>query len=209
MVAQDRACLFGEAVDGEMRVNDAGAMVCDAWNALPRHYPGVDVDVVVVMPNHVHGIIVLTVETPTAPSDATSVGAGPRACPGPEEVPRACPGPEEVPRACPGPDGAAALADTPVDGVATSSPGQPRGVAPTSLSLSEVVRRLKTLTTKLYSDGVHGRGWVPYRDRLWQRNFYEHVIRNQASLEQHRSYIIENPRRWGEDQENVTVHGHV
>jgi len=72
---QDRACLFGEVVNGEMRRNAAGQMVLEVWNELPRYYRGVDIDAFVVMPNHVHGIIIL-------------VGAGPCACPGP----RACPG---------------------------------------------------------------------------------------------------------------------
>lgn len=65
---QDRACLFGEVVDRQMRLNDAGWMVQAVWNDLPHHYPGVDTDAFVVMPNHIHGIIAIT--------DAATVGAG-------------------------------------------------------------------------------------------------------------------------------------
>ena len=54
---QGRVCLFGEVVDGEMRLNAAGAMVDAEWHGLPRRFPGVQTDAFVVMPNHVHGII--------------------------------------------------------------------------------------------------------------------------------------------------------
>lgn len=66
---QDRLLLFGDVVQGEMKMNDAGRMVLSVWNELPQYGPGIAVDEFVVMPNHVHGMIVL------------NVGAGPRACP--------------------------------------------------------------------------------------------------------------------------------
>jgi REP element-mobilizing transposase RayT len=72
-------CLFGEVVDREMVLNDTDRMAQSVWDELPLHYPGVDVDAFIIMPNHIHGIIVLTGESaPTTP-----VGAGPRARPEP------------------------------------------------------------------------------------------------------------------------------
>lgn len=56
----NRACLFGEIVDGTMHENQAGQAVREAWQALPERFPGVDCDAFVVMPNHVHGILVLS-----------------------------------------------------------------------------------------------------------------------------------------------------
>ena len=67
---QKRECLFGEIVDGEMRLNDAGQMVQTTWDELPKHYTGIEIDEFVVMPNHFHGIILIH-----------DVGAGPCACP--------------------------------------------------------------------------------------------------------------------------------
>lgn len=52
--------MFGEVVDGVMRLNDAGRMVRTVWDEMPIHYPGVQTDEFVVMPNHIHGMIVLT-----------------------------------------------------------------------------------------------------------------------------------------------------
>ena len=54
---QDRACLFGGVVDGEMRPNDAKPMIQSVWDEMPAFYPGVDTDEFVVMPNHIHGIM--------------------------------------------------------------------------------------------------------------------------------------------------------
>jgi hypothetical protein len=64
IVTQDRGCLLGDAVDGTIRLNDAGWMVRTVWTELPAHYPGVAIDDFVVMPNNVHGILVLTSDGP-------------------------------------------------------------------------------------------------------------------------------------------------
>src|SRR3990172_3418477 len=93
---KDRECLFGGIVAGEMIVNGPGEMVLKAWNDLPVKYSNMDIDEFIVMPNHVHGIIVLP------------VGAGPRACP---------------------------------DKRRFNMEGQPQGVAPTRLSLPDIVHR--------------------------------------------------------------------
>jgi REP element-mobilizing transposase RayT len=169
---QDRACLFGEVIGGEMRLNEAGQMVHDIWNDLPSFYPGVQTDAFIVMPNHMHGIIIL-------------VGAGPRACLAQPPVgadPRVCPHQQ--------PQGT----------------GQPQGVAPT-LALPDVVHRFKTMTTKRYADGVKQLGWEPFRGRLWQRNYYEHIIRDEKSLNRIREYIVTNPMRWAIDNENPNREG--
>lgn len=55
----DRMCLFGDVVDGKMRLNDAGLMINNVWNEIPKWYPGVDIDEYAVMPNHFHGIVIL------------------------------------------------------------------------------------------------------------------------------------------------------
>jgi putative transposase len=65
--------LIGEVVTGETRLNDAGQIIQATWNELPNHYPGVECDAFVVMPNHVHGIIVLGDDGAGGPND---VGAG-------------------------------------------------------------------------------------------------------------------------------------
>ncbi len=56
----NRTHLFGEVVNGEMRLSEYGEAVRDVWHELPMHYPHVILDAFVIMPDHVHGIIVLT-----------------------------------------------------------------------------------------------------------------------------------------------------
>ena len=57
---QERRALFGEIVDGEMVLNDAGRAVEHTWLAIPQHFPQVELDAFVVMPNHLHGIVVIS-----------------------------------------------------------------------------------------------------------------------------------------------------
>ena len=59
IVAQDRVCLFGEVVGENVRLGEAGVMVQAVWEALPHRFPSIETDAFVVMPNHIHGIIVI------------------------------------------------------------------------------------------------------------------------------------------------------
>src|SRR6185295_7607357 len=54
-----RACVLGEVIDGAMRINDWGQVAVDSWLWLGQQYPYVALDVWVIMPNHMHGIIVV------------------------------------------------------------------------------------------------------------------------------------------------------
>ena len=195
---QDRACLFGNVVDDVLQLNDAGRMIQAIWEAIPQFYPGVGIDEFVAMPNHIHGIITLggtagqtrtsvrpqTGEqsripgqprgvTPTDRGVRDGVGVGPRAYPCPPASP--CPPATQYPAATD---------------------------CPPTLSLADVVHRFKSLSTKRYTDGVTQRGWTAFRGRLWQRNYFEHIIRNEIGLCRVREYIFNNPRQWAFDQEN-------
>lgn len=128
---QNRVRLFGE-INENMVLNAAGRMIKKIWNELPIYYP-VQIDEFVVMPDHIHGIIKL------------SVGAGPRARP---------------------------------------------------ISLPDIVQRFKSLTTTQYKHHVITKGWLPFNGRLWQRNYYEHIIRDEIDLNNVRRYIQNNPNKW-------------
>ena len=58
------------------------------------------------------------------------------------------------------------------------------------------------MTTKRYADGVKQWGWPPFSGRLWQRNYWEHVIRNELDLARIREYIQNNPTQWALDRLN-------
>ena len=157
---QDRVCVFGDVVAGVMRLNEAGQMVSTMWDALPSWFPGVGLDAFVVMPNHIHGIMVF----------ATRVSVGAPLVGAQDVTPNRT-----------------------TDNRATTR------VAPT---LGDVVGAYKSRVTVEYTRGVKTKGWPAFRRRLWQRNFYEHIIRNEASLSRIRQYILDNPARWTFDREN-------
>ena len=87
----------------------------------------------------------------------------------------------------------------PQGGAPTIPNAAPRGIAP-SLSLPDIVHRFKTLTTKRYMDGVKNNNWPRFDKKLWQRNYYEHIIRDGDSYDYISEYIQTNPQRWMEDE---------
>ncbi len=80
--------------------------------------------------------------------------------------------------------------------------GPAQGPAPTGLSLSDIINRFKSLTTKRYIVGVKNNNWQSFDKHLWQRSFYDQVIQTDTSLKNIRKYIINNPATWANDDEN-------
>lgn len=79
--------------------------------------------------------------------------------------------------------------------------GQARGPAP-RLSVTDLVQRFKSLPTTRYRQGVALQGRPRLPGQLWQRNYYEHIIRDRG-LDVIREYIATNPARWETDGENI------
>ncbi|MBR5036945.1 MAG: transposase [Prevotella sp.] len=71
------------------------------------------------------------------------------------------------------------------------------------VNVTDVMRWLKSVTTNRYIHGVSEKGWIPFRSRLWQRSYYDHVIRNQRTYDYVLNYIYKNPERWNKDLLNV------
>ena len=141
---QDRHALFGEIDGGAMRLNDGGRMVERWWDELNRKFPSVVTDTFVVMPDHIHGIIMI-----------------------------------------------AAISDADAGGDANG------------VSLSVIIQWLKIMTTTEYIRHVKQSGWMPFNRRVWQRNYYERIIRDERQLEATRRYIATNPNRWAEGRDDI------
>ena len=73
--------------------------------------------------------------------------------------------------------------------------------------LQRIVQWFKAMTTNNYIHGVKESGWRPFKGHLWQRSFYDHVIRDEDSLNRIREYIATNPQRWDLDRENPRAKG--
>ena len=56
---QHQECLFGKIIDGQMQLNEIGKIVVECWSCIPQHFFSAELDVCVVMPNHIHGVILL------------------------------------------------------------------------------------------------------------------------------------------------------
>ncbi len=74
--------------------------------------------------------------------------------------------------------------------------GQPQGIAPT---LGDMVGAFKSLTTDEYIRNIKQNKWQPFSGKLWQRNYYEHIIRDEQSYLKTSEYIINNPMNWEKD----------
>jgi REP-associated tyrosine transposase len=179
--SRDHACLFGHVVNGEMHLNDAGEIAQRCREDIPHHFPSVELDAMVIMPNHVHGVIVIT-----GPQDATqaakTIGS---VVPGPEIV-IPCKGEASVPPDRPeNPSGPHA------------SPLRPRPIGTQPGSLSSIVQNFKSISTRKMNAARRAPGTL-----VWQRNYYEHVVRNEVELTAIREYILGNPARWDDDENN-------
>jgi REP element-mobilizing transposase RayT len=80
--------------------------------------------------------------------------------------------------------------------------GAPLPESPYRVSLSEIIQWFKTMTTNEYIRGVKGSGWEPFPGRLWQRNYYEHIIRDDPEFSRIVQYTRDNPLMWSSDPEN-------
>jgi REP element-mobilizing transposase RayT len=214
MGTQYRQCLFGAIVDGAMVLNEAGQMIQTVWDEIPVYYPGVDIDEFVVMPDHIHGIVVIAeydvgqaanveaANVGAANVGAANVGAADAGAAnvGAANGGAANVGAADAGAADAGAAGAGAANVGAADAGAADAGAVPRDRPTKKLSLPDVVHRFKTMTTKRYTDGVKQNGWPPFPGKLWQRNYWEHIIRNEAALNRIREYIRNNPAQWKPNQ---------
>ena len=194
-----RRCLLGEIKDGFIHLNLVGATVKAVWDSLPRHFPLIELDAFVVMPNHVHGIIVITNHpnnnNPNPNSNLNLNCRGEAFVPGYNDtLPKS-----SFTNASPIPG----YNDTsPIPGCndTSSIPGcngtsPPRGTQ--SGSIGAILQNFKSVATRRVNRITRNSG------TLWQRNYHEEIIRNEKAYENIRRYIVENPLSWDEDEENL------
>jgi len=137
---QNRECILGSVVTETVQLTEPGLLVLEVWDRLPNSFPNIQLDALMVMPNHVHGIILIA-----DPHQGAASGAPTRHCP----------------------------------------------------SLGKIIRVFKSVSAVQINRLLGRTG-----QSVWQRNYYEHVIRNHDDLNHIRLYIQENPRTWANDPEN-------
>jgi REP element-mobilizing transposase RayT len=160
IVAHNRTCLFGEIVNGEMSLNNLGQIAKREWARLPKRFKHVELGVYVIMPNRIHGIILI--------DDSRR--------------------------------GTADFANTTHTQDLRRAPTQEHFGKPVSGSIPTIIRSYKSAVALR----IHYA--QPNDDSpIWQRNYYEHVIRNTDDANRIHTYIESNPANWDIDKENSSL----
>lgn len=172
LCCQNRAHLFGYIFNKEMILNDAGKMIVNQWLQLPDRFNNIVLHEFVVMPNHFHSIVQIVGATlVVAPKTDSDI-----------------------------------------------IKGQPQGIAPTiaptdndinneieninkiEKTVGNIIGAFKSITTVEYINGVKNNNWKSFDRRIWERNYWEHIIRNEIAYQNISNYIINNPNKWSEDK---------
>ena len=67
-------------------------------------------------------------------------------------------------------------------------------------TIGDAMDWFKTMTTNEYIRGVKKLGWKRFNGKIWQRNYYDHIIRNEQAYEKISEYILNNPKKWDADK---------
>jgi len=135
--SHNRNLLFGDIVNGEMCTNQIGKIVHDQWKALYQRFPAIELDEFVVMPNHLHAILVFN-QIEDSAADVTTIG--------------------------------------------------------------EIVGAFKSLCVHNCLQWVKDNEPDRFIGKVWQRNYWEHVVRNTREMDNIRMYIQQNPAKWSTDK---------
>jgi REP element-mobilizing transposase RayT len=142
----ERECILGEIKKGAMVLSNVGLIALECWLEVPTHFPNATLDKFVIMPDHMHGILILK--------------------------------------------------DCALVGVQSIEPrrklNQYQKIIPGSLS--SIIRSYKAAVTRLCR-----RQGIPQFQ--WQRNYYEHIVRDGHDLDRIQKYIADNVSKWSENRE--------
>ena len=166
---QDRKCLFGEIGNGEMILNEYGIVGNQRWQQLPERFTNMELDVFQIMPNHMHGIIMLK-----------TVGATLAVAPDNTVVKKN------------------AIAN---DNFISGHTGAGASPAPTNTkTVGDIMGAYKSLVANGCLEIFKQKHPGKMMGKLWQRNYYEHIIRDEQSYQRISEYIINNPKNWKDDK---------
>ena len=223
---QGKVCLFGKVgvsnkegdhegrpYDGRISskmifLNDAGEMVKREWLKIPNRFPNVRLHEFVIMPNHFHGIIeIIGQSIDDVPVGATLVVAPPSETMKNDKISMRNNGAtlEHVGDTMEN-DGMTLKNNGAImenngaiicnNGATMEHNGATTRVAPT---VGQIIAAFKSIVTVEYIRGVKHLGWKPFADSLWQRNYWEHIIRDYQTYQNISLYIVTNPENWQSD----------
>ena len=175
---QDRAHLFGEVVNREMVLNEYGIIAHNEWMKTPEIRNNVELGEFVIMPNHIHGIIRILGRGELHSPDKTM----------PDKTMRDDLTANDITR-----NDITANDIMPDNELLNDNRGECNSpLRGTSNTIGAIVRGYKSSVTKQLN--LLNIGCV-----VWQRNYYENIIRNEQSYQTISEYIINNPAKWAND----------
>ena len=175
--AHGRKSLFGEIVNGEIILNNFGKIAWDEWRRTKKIRHNIDIDNFVIMPNHIHGIIIIN----NGDNDCHNIDDGNNY------------------NANKGRDTLQCVSTTQNDNLIKNTQTEQFGRS-TKNSIPTIVKLFKATTTKQINI-LRKTPSAP----VWQRNYYEHIIRDEKELNRIREYVETNVKQWEEDSENIEV----
>ena len=154
----NKKCFLGDIVMEKVELSAIGGIASKYWLEIPEHFRNIKLDVFIMMPNHIHGIIFITDKSGGFDEERRGV----------------------------------------INNAPALASNYYSTISPRKGTLSTAVRTYKSAVSRWC--GQNG-----YKYFEWQRNYHEHVIRNEQDLEQIREYVVHNPLKWDMDEENPAV----
>ena len=171
----NREELFGEIINGKIILNELGKIVEKYYLEIPKYHSHASLDVFVIMPNHLHGIIEIN-------DPITTVGADLVSAPAPDLV---------------------SSPDQNIVQERQTQGGQTQGLSLRQHQhiglLSRIIQGFKSKSTVEYIHIMKSQNIFGFT-KIWQRSFYDRIIRNDAELNRIREYIKSNPQMWERDR---------
>jgi REP element-mobilizing transposase RayT len=146
LVTWNRVCILGKIINGEIYLNDIGKIAQVLLMKIPEHFPNVELESFVIMPNHIHAII--TIVEPDC------------------------------------------------RGTIYRAPTGERFGKPVAGSIPTIIRSYKAAVSRQVKRQL---GMI----HIWQRNYYEHIVRNEREMNNITAYVISNPAQWLDDPEYI------
>jgi REP element-mobilizing transposase RayT len=213
---QNRICRFGEIVIMEniptMKLNDAGKMVDEKWLAMVERFPNIELHEYSIMPNHFHCILEIVGDVGDFTNDENGRNDIENGRPQITGRPQGY-APTDTQRdnneTTTGRPQGYAPTDTQRDDTETIT-GRPQGYAPTDTqrddvkpknkTIGDMMDAFKSIVTVEYIHGVKNKGWDRFDGKLLQRDYFEHIIRDEQEYQRISDYIINNPSKWKDDK---------
>lgn len=179
---KDRENYFGNITKGEMQLSGAGILGNVFWYEIKNHAKNVELGAFVVMPNHVHGILILNGENGNGNNNVIDIGNG---------------------------NNMGNVVGNVETGHALSLQPQPQPQSQSSHQTEKTIgqQRFQNIGKNTVSSiiGSYKSAVTKHANRLgyelkWQERFYDHIIRNDGEYQRITEYIITNPQKWGEDK---------